>query len=106
MKDLCYVCLYKNYLAVFDILSDKAVAQLVRGMLRYAETGEEPKLTDTAKAVWVTLKFQIDHDKKKYVEKCKANRQNGKKGGRPKKVSEEENLTVPEETEGFIFLPK
>lgn len=85
MKELCYVCFYLNYLDVFEKLSDKDAATLVRAMLRYAKDGKEPKMTGALDGLWSLISFHIDHDKQRYIQKCETNRSNGKKGGRPRK---------------------
>lgn len=69
-------------------------------MLTYAATGESPTITGNERYIWPTIKAQIDRDSTNYDAKCRKNRENGQKGGRPKKQTD-----IPE-TERFLEEPK
>lgn len=90
---MTYICLYSSYLESLAPYSDQEVGCLVRGMLGYAALGEVPRFEGNERFIWPTLRDQIDRDAASYQEKCEKNRQNGTKGGRPKKQ------TVLQETE-------
>lgn len=70
-------------------------------MLQYASTGEETELLGNERFIWPTLRMQIDRDMAQYENKCQINRENGHKGGRPRK-----NQTVSLKTERFSGKPK
>lgn len=91
-REMCYVCLFLSYYEALNILTDRQVGQLIRGLLYYAKTGKEPKLEKALLPIWALLKGQHDRDRVKYVERCETNRRNGKKGGRPRKDKGDEPL--------------
>lgn len=51
------------------------------------DEGLEPQVDDDIALAFELLSLQNEIDRKKYEEKCQKNRENGKKGGRPKKPS-------------------
>jgi hypothetical protein len=58
-------------------LTDEQAGILLKGLLRYASTGEPLNSTDSAlQAVFALFSAQIDRDTKKYEEKCRKNREN------------------------------
>lgn len=85
MTQMTFVCLYRDYIATLDSISDIARGKLVKAMLHYAFTGEELPLTGDAKVLWPTFRSQIDRDQENYQKKYDRNRINGSKGGRPRK---------------------
>ncbi len=101
MKDTTYIP--NDYLEEMDCLSDAEFGRLVRGLLLYSTTGQEPELKGMEKILWKRVKNQEDKYARSYAEKCATNAQNGAKGGRPKKANgfEEnpENRTVILKTE-------
>lgn len=50
------------------------------------------------------LSMAIDRDKERYVKRCEANRENGRKGGRPKK--NQTDIEETEKTERLDLKPK
>ena len=81
----CYVCLYLSYLDAFEYLTDAQVGKLARGMLMFAREGKEPELKGPLQGLWAQLRFHVLHDRERYLKRCEASRENGKKGGRPPK---------------------
>lgn len=70
-------------------LSDTEAGKLLKGLYRYARLGEEcGNISPTADLVWLFLRGQLDRDAQKYAEKVERNRENGGKGGRPRKTVE------------------
>ena len=91
--------LYVNQIETFEQLTDKQAGKLIKGIYAYAATGELPELEPLLKMAFTSIKQSIDRNAKKYEEKCKRNKENGKLGGRPKKANGfEEN---PEKPNGF-----
>ena len=91
--------LYVNQIETFEQLTDKQAGKLIKGIYIYAATGELPELEPLLKMAFTSIKQSIDRNAKKYEEKCKRNKENGKLGGRPKKANGfEEN---PEKPNGF-----
>jgi hypothetical protein len=97
---LAYVCLYLSYRESLEPYSMEERGRLVTAMMDYQATGEIPTFPGNERFLWPTLRSQIERDIQGYEEKCAKNRENGAKGGRPKKQ------TVSAETEGFSEKPK
>jgi hypothetical protein len=93
-----YMPLWADYLDLFldEELSDEEVGQLLRIMLRFYYQGEEPKSIPKAlKCCWVLLKNNLLQAKESYLIAV----ENGRKGGRPKKVKPTETQQNPEVTQ-------
>ena len=58
----------------------------MRAIIKYEKTREVPKLDGMLKMAFSFIKTQLDRDRQKYQNKCEKNRENGAKGGRPKKT--------------------
>lgn len=65
-------------------------------LIDYSEAGEIPELDGITQMAFSFIRSQMDRDSEKYESRVAANRENGKKGGRPKKPKENtENLKNP-----------
>lgn len=106
-KAFLMYCDYRQHLA---LLSDEECGKLFIAILDYAESKKAPKLTGAAAMAFSFIKAQMDRDSVKYEERCAVNRENGAKGGRPRKQQEaeasDENQTKPKITERFSEKPK
>lgn len=96
------ILLYIEDLRLFDgTLTDEDLGKVVRGMMTYAEKGEEAQsLSPVARIAYCLMKQKMDREILKYNAKV----ENGKLGGRPPKNLKkpnktEQNLTKPNETE-------
>ena len=77
--------LYTAYLEKFQKLSDEQFGRLVRAMLEYQSSGVIPVIGDAAVALsFDVVKVDLDKNNDKYDKVVQRNRENGKKGGRPK----------------------
>ena len=78
-----------------EFLTDEQFGKLMFALIK----GTEPDFGDDKMLAmaFAFIALQKDMDDKKYEEKCKKNRENGKKGGRPKKVEEK-----PKKPNGFF----
>lgn len=97
-----FLVYYDNEVVVLR-LSDDEAGKLFKSLFPYGKKEIRPDF-DNSPALAMAfdiLSMAIDRDKQKYVKKCEKNRENGKKGGRPKK-----NQTDIEETERFNSKPK
>lgn len=90
--------MYLDYKEHLNLLSDEQVGQLIRAIYHYEETGEIPQLEGMIKMAFSFIKAQLDRDREKYQAKCEKNRENAKKGGRPKK---QKDISKSEKTERF-----
>jgi len=71
---------------VLESLDDAQRGRLLLAMMDYSESGIEPYHLDQAELVaFETVRKWLDQGAEAYEEKCRINRQNGQKGGRPKK---------------------
>lgn len=77
--------IYIDYEEQFSLLTDEQLGQLIRAIMKYEKTSEIPKLDGMLKMAFSFIKTQLDRDREKYEEKCAKNRENAKRGGRPKK---------------------
>lgn len=91
--------IYLDYQEQFELLSDEQAGQLIKAIIKYEKTGEITELDGMVKMAFSFIKTQLDRDREKYQAKCEKNRENAKKGGRPKK-KQEDNLKN-EKTERF-----
>lgn len=71
-------------------LTQEEKGDMVDAVFAYWRRGENPTFSDrTMRAVWKFIKNAIDRATDAYASKCEQNRENGKKGGRPKKTEDE-----------------
>jgi hypothetical protein len=91
------------YGSIFDSLDDltnEEAGMLFKALNAYRK-GKEVKFEDRyLKGLWQGIKPNLDNVKNNYDNKVKANQENGKKGGRPKK--EENTDTLPTKVEQSI----
>lgn len=78
--------IYLDYEEQFNLLTDEQLGQLMRAIMKYEKTREIPQLEGMLKMAFSFIKTQLDRDREKYEKQCEKNRENGKKGGRPKKL--------------------
>lgn len=83
--------IYLDYEEQFNLLTDKQIGQLMRAIIKYEKTREIPQLNGIAKMAFSFIKTQLDRDREKYEARCEKNRENAKKGGRPRK-NQKDNL--------------
>lgn len=88
--------IYLDYEEQFNLLTDEQIGQLMRAIIKYEKTREIPQLNGIVKMAFSFIKTQLDRDREKYEARCEKNRENAKKGGRPRK-NQKDNL----KTNGF-----
>lgn len=91
--------IYLDYEEQFDLLTDEQIGQLMRAIIKYEKTGEILELEGMVKMAFSFMKTQLDRDREKYQAKCEKNKENGARGGRPKK--KQGDKTESEKTERF-----
>ena len=71
-----------------NILSDTRAGKLFKLLFEYAENQDidQSQLDSAVRLAFNAFKPGIDKGRKKYISVIKRNRENGKKGGRPKKT--------------------
>ena len=93
------MCFRFRWFDTLECLPEAELRSMLKAIRAYAENDQAPEFTGLAAALWHEFKTCIDHDKKEYAAKCERLRENGCKGGRPKKQTAEnetnENQTEP-----------
>lgn len=85
-----YVKLWLSYKSYFESYSAAEVGRLVLAMIEYRESGALPEFSGSERFIWPAIRRDIDESLKAQDKQSEANRENGKKGGRPKKPTETE----------------
>lgn len=97
-----YIKVFTDMSATVDLLSDAEAGRLFKAVLHYSADVED-ELPGQEKLVFAMLKSQIDRDAASYRDFCDKQRENGLKGGRPKKptvsTKNPENPTVFSKTQ-------
>lgn len=78
-----------------EFLTNEQFGRLM-GALFALDDGEDPEVDDDIAMAFAFMSLQQRLDKEKYEEKCRKNRENGRKGGRPPK---------PKKANGFFENP-
>ena len=97
MKDSYIMhCDYANH---FELLSDQELGRLIRDVNNYVKNGVLPQYSKEDRVLNMAFSFMktnIDIETEKYIKKCEKNKENGKRGGRPRN---------PEKVNGFEENP-
>ena len=76
----------ENLRLIYDALEAEQAGKMMFALTEYIYDGIEPNFeTKIEKSVWNNIIMLIDRKAESYFKKATANRENGKKGGRPKK---------------------
>ena len=86
--------LYTNHKELIEQLSDEQAGVLMKSLFRYTTKEEMPTLDPVTKMAFTAIRQVLDINTEKYEAKCERLRENGRKGGRPKK--DDENQIVDE----------
>lgn len=84
-----------EFLDELDCLSDEEYGRLIRAMQGYFMDGQAPELPGQERLFWKRCRNTMDRYAESYTARYAANGDNGKKGGRPRKISVEENPKNP-----------
>ena len=79
-----YVKLWVSYESYFEAFSDVEVGRLVRAMMKYRVSREEPKFNGNERFIWPAIKRDIDESLQAQESVSAARSDAGKQGGRPK----------------------
>ena len=76
---------YRDWQSIFEMLNDEELGRLTRVIFDYVN-GKKVEIDDRVlKIVFENIRLTIDRDTQKYNAIVQRNKENGKKGGRPKK---------------------
>ena len=97
--------IYNDWEEALSFFTDAETGEIFRALFRYAKDGELPEFShNSLNAVFSFMRSALDRDRKAYEARCQKNRENGSKGGRPKKPNGfEEN---PKKPNGYFEKPK
>ena len=85
--------LHLDSLSVLDELTNEQAGILFKAIRDY-NLGKEPELDFAMRMAFIPFKNQFERDLEKYNNTCERNRNNGSKGGRPKKPTETQKTQV------------
>lgn len=80
-----YVKLWLSYASYFEAYGAAEVGRLVLAMIKYRASGVEPEFSGSERFIWPAIKRDIDESVAAQESAADTYRENGKKGGRPKK---------------------
>jgi hypothetical protein len=79
------IIIYKSHFELIKDLTDEQSGKLIKAIGLYSE-GVMPEIDDLlVKGIFISIRRDFDLQAENYTKKVKANRENGKNGGRPKK---------------------
>lgn len=93
--------LYTDYLQHIKLLSAEDKGTLFEAILLYAAGEELPSLPPAAEMAFSFIRTRMDADAERYEKTCKARKEAGKLGGRPKTNGLPENQNKAKKANGF-----
>lgn len=98
--EMLYFKVFRDFISIAEALDNGARGKLFLALLQYVNGREIEKLSGGEQIAFLMMKNQIDRDWREQESRIEINRENGRKGGRPRKANGfEENRTVFTETE-------
>ena len=79
--------LYHDYYEIIKKLPKEQIGDLLSAIFEYEMTGQTPKLDFATELVFIGIRQDLDRNAEKYEAYIEKQRENGKKGGRPRKDS-------------------
>jgi hypothetical protein len=86
MSKMPYIKVYADFIDIAQALDNGQRGRLFLAILEYVNEMELSPLQGAEQIAFLTIKGQIDRDLRDYTTKAEANRENGRKGGRPPKT--------------------
>lgn len=78
-KEKKSLLLYYDYKDQFEMLTDEQLRNLIYAMIEFDKNDTEIELDKMTKMAFAPIKRKLKDDKKKWIEMCKTNSENGKK---------------------------
>jgi hypothetical protein len=102
---------YHSWKTQIDILDDYELRKFINNLISYHDNGEVVLESKEDKLLWNGVLPALELNNLKYHERIEKNRENGKKGGRPRKINakkEEPNglFDKPKKPNGLFDKPK
>lgn len=98
--------LYTDRLEILDELSDEDAGKLFKAVVEYVKNGSEPPRGTLTSIAFRGVKNGIDVATENYKKLCLKNRDNGKKGGRPKTEKANGFESKEEKPSGYFGIEK
>lgn len=96
-----------DFFPQIKMLTMEQRGRLLTAIYAHATEEELPEMDELTTLCFGFIRASLDANAKKYYAECEQNRENGRKGGRPKKADGlEENRTVFSESGGFYSKPE
>jgi hypothetical protein len=73
---------WRSYIDTAEALPKREQGPFIMGIIRYGLDGAEPAFTGASRAAFIAIRPHLESS----LKRAEANRENGKKGGRPKSV--------------------
>lgn len=105
IKKPSFLVYYDNEVIVLRLPDDEA-GKLFKSLFPYGRESIKPDFdrNPALAMAFDILSMAIDRDKEKYTRRCEANRENGRKGGRPKK--NQTDIKETQKNERLFLKPK
>lgn len=84
MKEQKSFVLYSDYGDALSLLSDEEAGGLVKAIFALVREEELPELSKGAQVLFCMVRNTLERDLEKYRAVCERNRENGRRGGRPR----------------------
>lgn len=97
MDKMPCVRLFQDLNGTTDLLSDAEAGRLLKALMHYIN-GKEDNLSGREQLVFAMLRAQMERDAASYAAYADKQRENGKKGGRPKKTETQKTQRFFDET--------
>ena len=81
--------LYNDYRKHFEIMTDEEAGKVIKAIFAYVNNEDVQELDGAACMALSFIEAQLDRDREAYDRKCEVNKENGTKGGRPRKKQED-----------------
>ncbi len=86
MKEQKSFVLYSDYGDALSLLSDEEAGGLVKAIFALVREEELPELSKAAQVLFCMVRNTLERDLEKYRAVCERNRENGRRGGRPREA--------------------
>ena len=95
MKEKNSFIVYYEWEEMFGYMSDKQIADMLRAMFSYAKRGEMPEFSNPLlNSNFCVMKYAIDRDSEKYIDKCNKNKEKAMKRWEKEKCNSIKNMPL------------
>lgn len=95
MKEKKSFIVYYEWEEMFGYMSDKQIADMLRAMFSYAKRGEMPEFSNPLlNSNFCVMKYAIDRDSEKYIDKCNKNKEKAMKRWEKEKCNSIKNMPL------------